>query len=396
MEADFDLSLIQEYALDAVLALGLLLAVYAGLYLINWLTQLLKKKLQSLNLKSFKVFGLEVINVGKQELALNTVVSLVQILVSVAFIYFSLVIILSQLPATESMAEQLVDLIFEPLQSLLNGFMDYLPRLFNIVVTIIIARYLIKSVRYIVKGVVEGHFHFPGFEPRTARTTGGIITFLLYVMTIIIIFPSLPGYESNAFKGIATFIGALITIGGSSVIANYIAGIVLTYMHAFDQGDWVEIDGITGQVAEAGPFAIRLTSYKMEDVNLPNAKVLGTAIKNFSGKNKDQMIVHTEVSIGYDVHWEKVNQLLVEAANRTALIDKDQRPFVLQKKLDDFYIVYELNAYITDPGARPKTYSTLHANILDLFNEAGIEIMSPHYRAERDGEASTIVVEEEK
>ena len=348
------------------------------------------KRLLDLKLKSVKIFSLEIINVGKQELIIASAINVIQILFSLTFLYLSLVVILSEIPATESIAVELVDLIFVPLQSFIDSVVAYLPSLFTIIVTIVIARYLIKAVKYIANGVVLGNFHFPGFEARTARTTGGIITFLLYILTIIIIFPNMPGYETDAFKGVATFLGVLITIGGSSVIANYMAGIVLTYMHAFEKGDWVEIDGIAGQIVETRAFGIRLNSYKREAINIPNSKVLGSAIHNYSGKNKKELILHTEVSIGYDVPWKKVNRLLIDAAKRTKLLGTDPEPFVYQKKLDDFYIVYELNARLQDPSLKPKAQSELHSNILDLFNENNIEIMSPHYRAERDGTPTTL------
>ena len=394
MEPSFDLSLIQEYAVEIGLSIGLLIFVYLALWLFDYLATQLKHRILKLNLRSFSIFGIEIINIGKQELIITTAIKALQLFVSLSFLYFALVVILSEIPATESMAIALVDLIFEPLQELFIRFVGYLPNLFTVVVTVLVARYLIKGVKYISRGVVQGSFRFPGFERRTARTTGGIITFLLYVITIIIVLPSMPGYESLAFKGIATFLGALITIGGSSVIANYMAGIVLTYMHAFEKKDWIEIDGISGQVLSTGPFAIRLHSYKKEVINIPNSKVLSTAIRNYSGKNKQPLILATEISIGYDIAWKKVNTLLIEAAKRTELLDQKNKPFVLQKKLDDFYVVYELNAYLEHPEMRPKAYSQLLSQILDVFNEAEIEIMSPHYRAERDGEPSTISTEE--
>ncbi len=390
MKTAFDIELIQSYAYDTLIAIIVIALILMALYIINFFTQKLKGQLMKLNLKSLKIFGLEIINVGKQELIIASMVNGLQLIVSLSFLYLALVAILSEIPATEDISDQLVALIFEPLEVLFNSLISYLPKLFSIIITIIVAKYLMKAVKYIVNGVVKGNFHFPGFHPRTARTTGGIITFLIYVLTIIVILPSMPGYESLAFKGIATFLGALITIGGSSVIANYMAGIVLTYMHAFEKGDWVTIAETFGQVAATGAFAVRLDSFKGEEINIPNAKILGSAIRNHTGKDKEKIILHTEISIGYDVSWKKVHTLLVNAANRTVLLDSTQEPLILQKKLDDFYVVYELNVGLSHPELKPKALSQLHANILDVFNEAEIEIMSPHYRAERDGAEATI------
>jgi len=326
---------------------------------------------------------------------ITSFVHALQILVSVVFLYISLVVILSEIPATENLGVQLADLIFKPLGTLFNNLVSYLPTLFNIAVIILFARYLIKAIRYLTKGVITGAFRFPGLHPRTARTTGGIITALVYILTVILILPSMPGYGSLAFNGIATFLGALITIGGSSVIANYMAGIVLTYMHAFDKGDWVEMDGAFGKIVATGPFAVQVNTLKAETISIPNAKVLSTAIRNYTGRHPQQMMLSAEVSIGYDVSWKQVNALLMEATQRTPHLDQEKVPFVLQKKLDDFYIVYELNVYLNRPEAKLDVHSALHAHILDAFNEAGVEIMSPHYRAERDGSATTVLPKEE-
>ena len=387
---DFDFNLIREFALNAGIALALLAIIYLVLYAIDHFTRRLKILILKLDLKNVRLFGIEVINTGKQTMIITTLVNALQILLSVAFLYLALVVILSEIPATESIAVTLVDFIFNPLGILLQDFVDYLPSLFNIVITILVARYLIKSVKYISQGVVAGNFHFPGFHPRTARTTASIITSLVYILTIILIFPSMPGYGSGAFNGIAAFLGALITIGGSSVIANYMAGLVLTYMHAFEKGDWVTIGDVTGKVVDSTAFSVRIESYKKEAINIPNSKILGAAIRNHSSNEEKQMILHTEVSIGYDVPWKKVNELLLDAAARTDLLDREKEPFVLQQKLDDFYIVYELNVFLSQPELKPRAHSSLHAHILDVFNEASIEIMSPHYRAHRDGEATTI------
>jgi small-conductance mechanosensitive channel len=62
----------------------------------------------------------------------------------------------------------------------------------------------------------------------------------------------------------------------------------------------------------------------------------------------------------------------------------------LETSLQDYYPVYQVNAYIRDANSLSQIYSDLHQNIQDAFNEAGIEIMSPHYIATRDGSETTI------
>ena len=119
--------------------------------------------------------------------------------------------------------------------------------------------------------------------------------------------------------------------------------------------------------------------------------VLGGHIINFSSAAKNPgLILHTTVTIGYDAPWKKVHELLLAAAEATPQILKDPKPFVLQTRLDDFYVTYEVNAYTDKPNSMANTYSVLHQNIQNAFNEAGVEIMSPHYTGVRDGNQTTI------
>ncbi|MEZ0129927.1 mechanosensitive ion channel family protein, partial [Flavobacterium sp. LBUM151] len=72
------------------------------------------------------------------------------------------------------------------------------------------------------------------------------------------------------------------------------------------------------------------------------------------------------------------------------MTEQTPAPFVLQTSLDDFYVSYQINVYTKHPTKQPRIYSSLHQNIQDSFNAAGIEIMSPHYNALRDGNTTTI------
>jgi small-conductance mechanosensitive channel len=102
------------------------------------------------------------------------------------------------------------------------------------------------------------------------------------------------------------------------------------------------------------------------------------------------VIFHTVATIGYNAPWRKVHDLLISAALETEDILHDPPPFVLQTALNDFYVSYELNAYTAKPRNMQNIYSVLHQNIQDRFNEAGVEINSPHYASLRDGNETTI------
>jgi len=380
---DLNFQFVFQYAENIVYAVALLIFVGFEIWLINRGAKYFKRKIAGWNFQSFKIQSFELLATGKQKLAINGFISAIQVLAIVSVIYISLILALSIFPNTESVAIHLINLIFLPLQSSITIIGDYIPSLFTIIVIVVIFRYLVKIVKTISKEVHQGNMQIPGFESHWAKTTAGIIIFMINTFMLILIFPYLPGYESLAFKGIITFLGAMITIGGSSIIANYMAGIVMTYMNSHQVGDWVSIDETTGEITEISPFAIKIRTPKQVIVSIPNAKILNTHIKNYSRELGHRTLLHTTISIGYEVPWKKVNGLLLSAAKNTESLDHSFEPFVRQLKLDDFYVVYEVNAYTGDARRMYQTYSDLHKNILDAFEGANIEILSPHYRVER-------------
>ncbi|MDO8951836.1 MAG: mechanosensitive ion channel family protein, partial [Draconibacterium sp.] len=221
-----------------------------------------------------------------------------------------------------------------------------------------------------------------------------IVKFLLYAFMFVLIFPFLPGSDSNIFKGVSVFIGVLFSLGSTSAIANVVAGLVITYMRPFKIGDRIKIGDVTGDVIEKSLLVTRLKTPKNEEITIPNSAVLSGNTTNYSTMARNEgLIVHTTVTIGYDVPWKNMYQALLNAADRTDMILKEPKPFVLQTSLDDFYVAYQINGYTRDANLQARIYSSLHQHIQDCCSEMGIEILSPHYRAARDGNATTIPVE---
>ncbi len=174
-------------------------------------------------------------------------------------------------------------------------------------------------------------------------------------------------------------------------MGNIVAGIVLTYTRAFLIGDRVQIANTIGDVIDKGLLVTRIRTIKNVEVAIPNSMVLSSHILNYSLQSQERgLILHTTVTIGYDTPWRLMHETLIKAAIATSDILQEPLPFVLQTSLDDFYVCYELNAYTNQPQEMAGIYSELHQNIQDECNEAGIEIMSPHYGALRDGNSSTI------
>ena len=366
------------------------------LYLINRLFRRLKLFLIQNDERFFKGIKLKNHSVLSPSQQLHLILKLVWAIRNVVFIfvvYLSLPLLFSVFPSTEEYTTTLLSWILKPAKLVLMGFVGFLPNLFSILVIVILFRYFVKILRYFVEEVQKGSIQIDGFYSDWAKPTFNIVKVLVYAFMMVIIFPYLPGSESPAFKGITVFVGILFSIGSSNAIANMVAGLVITYMRPFKIGDFIKIGDVSGEVIEKTALVTRVRTPKMEDITIPNATVLSSTSTNFSANTNlstDGLVIHTTVTIGYDVPWKNIHQALINAALRTDLLEKEPAPFVLQTSLDDFYVSYEINAYTKSPTKQPLIYSLLHQNIQDCFNEDGIEIMSPHYKALRDGNRTTI------
>jgi small-conductance mechanosensitive channel len=309
----------------------------------------------------------------------------------ILFIFLYLPLMFSFLPWTKGIVEEFYSYILDPVMYIVNGLYHFLPNLFYIAIIIIIARYVLKVLSYISREIEDESLKVKGFHRDWAKPTLNIAKIIIYAFALVFMFPYLPGSESEAFKGVTIFLGILLSLGSTSAIANIVAGIVITYMRPFMVGDRVKIGNTIGDVVEKSLLVTKIKTLKNEDVTIPNATIINTHLWNYTKNAKSiGVILHTSITLGYDVPWEGVNKLLLLAAKNTKNLTREFKPFVLQKSLNDFYVEYELNVYTKQPGKMAHFYSELHKNILLVFNEAGIEILSPHYNAIRDGNPSTI------
>ncbi|WP_303187486.1 mechanosensitive ion channel family protein [Phocaeicola coprocola] len=360
----------------------------------NWLFRRVKVrivKLRNTRLKPFSIQDYELLDTHKQVKLLIFLASLVRYAFMLLQLLLSVPLLFSIFPQTKNLAFQLFSYIWNPVKSILVGIVSYIPNLFTIFVICLAIRYLVRLFRYLAGEVQSERLKLRGFYPDWAIPTYHIIRFLLYAFMIAMIYPYLPGSNSGVFQGISVFVGLIVSLGSSTVIGNIIAGLVITYMRPFKIGDRIKLNDTTGNVIEKTPLVTRIRTPKNEVVTIPNSFVMSSHTVNFSQSACEYgLIIHSEVSIGYDVPWRKVNKLLIEAALNTPGVVDDPRPFILSTSLNDWYPVYQVNAYIKDADKLAQIYSDLHQSIQDRFNEEGIEIMSPHYMAVRDGNASTL------
>ena len=372
--------------------------VLAGQYLLFritlWLYRKSKVRIQQLKdtkLKSVSIQNYEILDTQKQVNLLIFFANMVRYVLVFLQLLITVPMLFAIFPQTKDLAYKILFYIWNPIKEIFKDIVNYVPNLFTILVIYYAIRYVIKGLHYLATEVDSERLKINGFYPDWAMPTFHIIRFLLYAFMIAMIYPYLPGSDSGVFQGISVFVGLIISLGSSTVIGNIIAGFVITYMRPFKLGDRIKLDEPTGNVVEKTAFVTRIRTPKNEVVTIPNSFIMSSHTVNYSASARTYgLIIHSEVTIGYDAPWRKVHQLLIDAALATPGIQANPEPFVLETSLSDWYPVYQVNAYIKDADKMAIIYSDLHQNIQDYFNKAGIEIMSPHYVATRDGNEITI------
>lgn len=307
-------------------------------------------------------------------------------------LYIYLPFVLSQFPVTKPLGDSILKDIAVQIEQLIEGFSKYLPNLLTIGIIALITIYVIEFAKLVILELGRDDA-YPWFYSEWIQPTNRLVTFLIVAIALVVVGPFLPGFGSPAFQGVSLFLGAIFTLGSSSAVANGVAGIILIYTRAFKIGDFVAIGDTKGSVIEKSLFVTRIITPKKEVITMPNAKLLSSDVKNFSVVKRElneHLVLYTTVTLGYDLPWRKVHEVLINAALATKYVLTEPHPFVLQTSLNDHHISYELNAFTDHPELMPDIYSNLHQNMQDYCNQAGIEILSPIYTAIRDGNYSTI------
>ncbi len=395
-------ALVQHHPLNRLkaLALGLLLAlsVTLGAWLVFWLVRrwfrLLRSRLETHAVAWMGRLRLQELELVTEDRARSLLAFLgrsVEILIQLAFGYLYLSFLFSLFPWSRGLAQRLFLVVLGPVLRAGRAVLDYLPNLFFLLIILVGARYLLRLLRLVFGAIQSGKLRISGFHPEWADPTLKLCRILVLAFTLVLAFPYLPGSDSEAFKGVSLFVGVIFSLGSSGAMGNLIAGILITYMRPFRLGDRVQIGDTVGDVIERTALATRLRTIKNVEVSVPNTTILASQVHNFSACAQERgLILHSTVTIGYDAPWRTVHALLIEAARATEGILVDPPPFVFQTSLDDFYVSYQINAFTRDANRMADLQSCLHQNIQEAFNLGGVEIMSPHYRALRDGNASTI------
>ena len=304
-------------------------------------------------------------------------------LIALFFIYTWTGFVLQRFPYTRPWGEALRSNLLSALGDIADSVLRAIPGLLFVVLIFLLARLAVRIVRAFFETVHEGRVTLAWVDQTTARPTGRIVSWAIWLFALVAAYPYIPGSESEAFKGVGVFVGLMLSIGSSGVVNQAVSGLMLMYTRVLRPGEFVQVADTEGIVKSVGFLTTRIETVRREEVSIPNAVIAGNVTRNYSRLAPEGGVrIATKVTIGYDAPWRQVHAMLLLAAERTGGLLRESAPRVLQTALHDFYVEYTLLVAVAEPARRAVVLSELHSNIQDVFNENGVQIMSPNYEAD--------------
>lgn len=315
--------------------------------------------------------------------------TLVKFLVTAASQLFILILVVEWLsftlrcfPFSRAWGESLRSYVLQSAMQVLLSAWNAIPETLTAAIIFFIGYLVSRAADQFFSDVRDDRVHTNWLDPDVATPTRRITKVVIGLFTLAMAYPYLPGSDTEAFKGLSVLVGLMLSMGASSLVGQAASGLILTYGRAFRKGEFVRVADQEGTVTEMGIFTTRIRTGLGEELTISNASILGSTTRNYSRAVKEAgFVLDTTVTIGYDTPWRQVHAMLIEAAKRTEGILHDPQPKVFQISLSDWYPAYRLvcQAAPKEPMPRAIILSDLHANIQDVFNEYGVQIMSPHY-----------------
>lgn len=368
-------------ALATLVFVGLVLLLRRGQRaMAAWLSELMSRRAAAL-----EVAGTQLLQGDKVLTAVSLAVRGAGWFLLALLVYEWLSLVLSQFPYTRPWGEQLSGYLWRVVLHLGSGIIGALPDLFVALMIFLLARAVVNLINPVFNRIERGEGSLGWLDRDTVRPSRRIISTGIWLFALVMAYPYLPGSSSEAFKGVSVLLGLMISLGASSIVGQGASGMILMFSRTVRVGEYVRVDSHEGTIVELGMFNTRIRTGLGEELSIPNSMMMSTVTKNYSrAVSGPGFIVDTTVTIGYDTPWRQVEAMLVEAAQRTPGVLATPAARVFQTALSDFYPEYRLvcQAVPSEPRPRAEVLSALHANIQDVFNEYGVQIMSPHYLAD--------------
>ena len=261
---------------------------------------------------------------------------------------------------------------------------DALPDLLMVLAIVVITRFFVRLSNYLFDAVEHERVVVRGIYPEIAQPTRRIVAVLLWLLAIVLAYPLPAGFQLGRLQGCQRLHRRDRLAG---LLGNHESDHerLDDYLFARARCRRLREDWRDRRYRRAPRVPLAEDQNRTgEAITIPNALVVSTSTINYSRFAREGVRVSTSVTIGYNTPWRQVEALLILAANRTPGIRKEPPPVVRQTGLLDFYVKYTLLVCLDEPRKRVPILHALHANILDAFNEYGVQITSPNYESDPD------------
>ncbi|MFQ3234498.1 MAG: small conductance mechanosensitive channel [Paraglaciecola sp.] len=251
-----------------------------------------------------------------------------------------------------------------------NFISNWLP----VVVTLIIFALLTWLARVLLFNKLK----HTGNENIFARQLAMLMLMLVGLISVVISLPLKESLELQILSLIGLALSGLLAFASTTIFSNLVAGAMMRFTQPFRTGDFISFDNYFGRVTELGLFDCEIQTQTRELIAIPNNLLIN---KPVSVIRRSGTIVSVTLSLGYDIHHSRIDELLLQAAKDTGL----EEPFVYVIALGDFSVSYKVSGLLVDVKNLLTTRSNFHRHVLDCLHNNDIEIMSPTFVSQHAG-----------
>jgi len=244
--------------------------------------------------------------------------------------------------------------------------LDVIGAIVILIVGLTLSKWISSAVKSGLSRVKQVDSMLRGFFAALAR-------YAVIAITLIAVLEQF-GVETTSFVAILGAAGLAIGLALQGTLSNVAAGVMLLLFRPFKTGDFVEVGGISGTVADVSLFTTELTTPDNVQIIVPNSDIWGTAIKNFSAHatRRIQLIV----GIGYGDDMDKAIEVLKGVIAAEPRIHADPEPFVAVSNLGESSVDITLRVWVDAGDFWPVNF-TLPKAIKEAFDKNGVSIPFP-------------------
>ena len=244
--------------------------------------------------------------------------------------------------------------------------LDVIGAIVILIIGLIVAGWVGRAVRGALGRVKRVDSMLRGFFASLAK-------YFVIAITVIAVLERF-GVETTSFVAILGAAGLAIGLALQGTLSNVAAGVMLLLFRPFKVGDYVEVAGLAGTVADVSLFTTELTTPDNVQIVTPNSDIWGSPIKNFS--HHETRRVQLVVGIGYGDNMDKAMDILKDVIKADERIHSDPEPFVAVSNLGASSVDITIRVWCDAANFWPVSFALPKA-VKEAFDKNGVSIPFP-------------------